>query len=66
MKILREISLKQIEENQRQIKIALTRAPSSWSVRLITKIISIIFTAANDGSNLAHCLLIAFSDLAKH
>ena len=65
MKILREISPRQIEEKSKANQNIADEGPSSWSVRLITKIILIIFTTANDSSNLAHCLLIAFSDLAK-
>ena len=50
-----DISPKQIEENQRKI-IADERLPSC-SLSLITKIVLIIFTTANDVSNLSHCLL---------
>ena len=60
-----EISPKQIEENQRQIQIIDGKRLPSWSLSLITKIILIIFTRANDSPNLAHCLLMAFSDLEK-
>ena len=38
---------------------------SSWNLNLITKIILIIFTTVNNGPNLAHCFLIAYSDLEK-
>ena len=36
-----------------------------WSLSLITKIILIISTTANDTLNPAHCLLMAFNDLDK-
>ena len=36
-----------------------------WSLGLIRKIILVIFTTASDSPNLAHCLLMAFSDLEK-
>ena len=51
-----DISPKQIEENQSKI-IVDERLPSC-SLSLITKIILIIFTTANDVPNLSHCLLI--------
>ena len=37
----------------------------SWTLSLITKIILIIFTTANDSPNLARCLLMALSGLEK-
>ena len=37
----------------------------SWSPSLITKIILLIFTTVNDSPNVAHRLLMAFSDLEK-
>ena len=37
----------------------------SWSPNLITKIILLIFTTVNDSPNVAHRLLMAFSDLKK-
>ena len=50
-----DISPKQIEENQSKI-IVDERLPSC-SLSLITKIVLIIFTTANDVLNLSHCLL---------
>ena len=60
-----EISLKQIEENQRKSQIIAGERLLSWSLSLITKIILIIFTTANNSPNLAHHLFMAFSDLEK-
>ena len=60
-----EISPKQIEEIQRQSQIITGERLPLWSHSLTTKIILLIFTTANDSSNLAHRLLIAFSDLEK-
>ena len=50
-----DISPKQIEENKSKI-IVDERLPSC-SLSLITKIVLIIFTTANDVLNLSHCLL---------
>ena len=48
-----------------QSRIIIGEHLPSWSLSFITKIILIIFTAANDSANLAHRLLMAFSDLEK-
>ena len=60
-----EISAKQIEEKQRQSQITTGERLPLWSHSRTTKIILLIFTTANDSSNLAHRLFIAFSDLEK-
>ena len=60
-----EISPKQIEEIQRQSQIITGERLPPWSHSFTTKIILFIFTTENDSSNLAHRLLIAFSDLEK-
>ena len=44
----REISLKQIEENQRQSQTIADERLPSWSLSLITKTIWIIFTTENE------------------
>ena len=48
-----------------QSKIIISEHLPSWSLSFITKTILIIFTIANDSPNLAHRLLMAFSDLEK-
>ena len=55
----------QIEENQRQNQIITGEHLPLSSLSLIKKIILIILTTANNSLNLAHCLLMAFSDLEK-
>ena len=55
----------QIEENQRQNQIITGEHLPLCSLSLIKKIILIILTTANNSLNLAHCLLMAFSDLEK-
>ena len=54
-----------IEENQRQSQVITGERLPLWSLSLITIIILIIFTTANNSPNLAHCFLTVFSDLRK-
>ena len=49
-----EISPKQMDENQKQSQIIIGERLPSQRLSLITKIILIIFTTANDSPNLAH------------
>ena len=49
-----EISPKQIDENQKQSQIIIGERLPSQRLSLITKIILIIFTTANDSPKLAH------------
>ena len=60
-----EDSTEKIEENQRQSQVITGERLPLWSLSLITIIILIIFTTANNSPNLAHCLLTVFSDLRK-
>ena len=60
-----EISLKQIEENHRESHIVTGERLPSWSLNLITNIILLIFTTANNTPHLASHLLMTFSDLEK-
>ena len=60
-----EISLKQIEENHRERHIVIGERLPSWSLNLITNIILLIFTTANNSLHLASHLLMTFSDLEK-
>ena len=55
----------QIEEDQRQSQIIAGERLPSQNLSLRTEIILIIFTTTNDSPNLAHCLLMDFSDLEK-
>ena len=55
----------QIEENQRQKQIITGEYLPLCSLSLIKKIILIILTTDNNSLNLAHCLLMAFSNLEK-
>ena len=60
-----EISLKEIEKNQRESQIVTGERLPSWSLSLITKIILLIFTTANDIPHLSYHLLMTFSGLEK-
>ena len=54
--------MKKIED---QAKLLLASVFPSWSLSLMMKTILDIFTTENNSPNLAHCLLMAFSDLEK-
>ena len=56
---------KRFHRSKLQSRIIIGEHLPSWSLSFITKIILIIFTTANDSANLAHRLLMAFSDLEK-
>ena len=54
--------LKKIKD---KAKLSMGERLPSWSLSLLMKIISMIFTTASDSPNFAHSLLVAFSDLEK-
>ena len=60
-----EDSTEKIEENQRQSQVITGERLPLWSLSLITIIILIIFTTANNSPNLAHCLLTVLVTLER-
>ena len=54
-----------LKKNERQSQIIDGERLPSWSLSLLMKIISVIFTTAGDSPNFAQSLSMAFSDLEK-